>query len=37
MLLLPDRRWKDPMTAVITAALFARPPLAPAVANRGIG
>jgi hypothetical protein len=37
MLLLPDRRWKDPMTAVITAALCAGPPLAAAVADRGIG
>ena len=29
-MLLPHRRWKDPMTAVITIALFARPPLAAA-------
>ncbi len=35
-MLLPRRRWKDPMTAVITIALFARPPLA-AVAGGGIG
>ena len=36
-MLLPHRRWKDPMTAVITVALFARPPLAAAVAGGGIG
>ena len=35
-MLLPHRRREDPMTAVITVALFARPPLA-AVAGRGIG
>jgi hypothetical protein len=36
-MLLPHRRWKDPMTAVITFALFARPPLAAAVAAGDIG
>ena len=29
-MLLPHRRWKDPMTAVIAIALSARPPLAAA-------
>jgi hypothetical protein len=33
-MLLPHRRWKDPMTTVITFALVARPPL---VAGWGIG
>ena len=36
-MLLPHRRWKDPMTAVITVVLVARLPLAAAVAGRGIG
>ena len=35
-MLPPYRRWKDPMTAVITVALFAGPPLA-AAAGGGIG
>ena len=35
-MLLPHRRWKDPMTAVIAIVLFARLPLA-AVAGGGIG
>ena len=36
-MLLPHRRWMDPMTAVIAVALFARLPLAAAVAAGGIG
>ena len=36
-MLVPHSSRKDPMTAVITVALFARPPLAAAVAARGIG
>jgi hypothetical protein len=37
VMLFPHRRWKDPMTAVIIVALFARPPLAAAVTAGGIG
>jgi hypothetical protein len=36
-MLLPHRRRKDPMTAVISVVLFAGPLLAPAVAGGGIG
>jgi hypothetical protein len=36
-MLLPHRRWKDAMTAVITSVLFASPPLAVALAGGGIG
>ena len=35
-MLLPHRRWKDPMTTVITVVLFAGLPLAAAVTG-GIG
>jgi hypothetical protein len=35
--MLPHPRWMDLMTAVITFAPFARPPLAAAVAGRGMG
>jgi hypothetical protein len=37
MMLLPHRRWKDPMTAVITVAFFAGSPLAAAAAAGDIG
>jgi hypothetical protein len=32
-MLVPHRHWKDPVTAVRTVALFARPALAAAVAG----
>jgi hypothetical protein len=34
-MLLPHHRWKDPMTAVITIAHSARPPLAAAGGDTG--
>jgi hypothetical protein len=34
-MLLPYRRWKEPMTAVVTVALLARSPLAAAVTACG--
>ena len=37
VMLPPHRRWKDPMTAVITVAFFAGLPLAAAAAGGGIG
>jgi hypothetical protein len=36
-MIVPHRCWKDPMTAVLTVALFARPPRAEAVAGGGFG
>jgi hypothetical protein len=35
MMLVPHRRWKDPMTAVTTFALLAGPPLAAAAGGIG--
>jgi hypothetical protein len=36
-MLPPYRRWKDPMTAAITVALFTRPPRAAVVTAGGTG